>query len=88
MRHDVGKSAVLRNRRNARGWNLNDEKIFLDHLGTRFWSRNTRLDRPQMLQVYINTIGLRREVWTPQAKKYAMALLQDELIGSKKGGVR
>lgn len=81
MRHDLGKSEVFGDRRKSRGGGLADEKIFLDHLGTRFWSRNTRLERPQMLQNYIDTIKFRREPWAPVAGMYAERLLREEMKG-------
>ena len=84
MRHDLGAtpSAAIRANRsghNERGWSLADEKVFLDHLGTRFWSRNTRLDRVEMLQKYIANIGKRQESWVKESKKYAEKLLQEEI---------
>ena len=84
MRHDLGDtpSAAIRANRsghNERGWSLADEKVFLDHLGTRFWSRNTQLDRVEMLRAYLASIRLRKESWVPLARKYAEKLLREEI---------
>ena len=85
MRQDLGAtpSAAIRANRaghNERRYTLQDEKVYLDHLGCRFWSRNTRLDRVDMLRKYLANIGLRNESWVPLARKYAEKLLFEEII--------
>ena len=83
MRHDLGATptAAIRSNRgghNDRKWSLQDEMVYLDHLGCRFWSRNTRLDRVEMLEIYSKTIWLRSEPWVKNAYAYAQKLLREE----------
>ena len=58
-------------------WYVNDELTFLIHLGFRKWSRSTRLDRGELLKLYIGSIGLRTEPWVPKVKKAAEKMLKE-----------